>query len=564
MKKILSLIIALAMLLTSNLAFAQYEAITGIETLDDSIVVSGQNISKKDSVITIQVLKDGATWNDLDSFDYSTGDITNYLKDFDAISGIGYGEDYSFTLAQTDGAMPVFRIRFGDGTITYYDPALMESINAAASPEELEEIAKGNAAVWNDMQGTVDALSDDEEAAFWQILFNTKEALKAEEKPFAFPSEFSAAAPGVSALARMSVAADASALEELFDDFKAENLFIGNSYDIYAGIGEFAEYGMSDSQKEAFFKYIYSNVDEYAYIEDFTSDFNENVVFYAIKGGAKGFIDAIISNSDLIDPDEIPTYFELSSINKKYNVCEIIGTNKRYSSISTLLDAIESKAKSEKRGKQESLGGGGGGGAGTEIKGEPFVSVVEEDEAKVEGLPFTDIENVEWAQEAITALAGKNIVSGDGNGTFRPSDFVTREEFVKMLVLTLNITVSSASENFDDIDSSDWCHPYVAAAISAGIVNGINANTFGKGRVITREEMATMTYRAISAVGMILGGADKAGFADEESISSWAAEACTAMHKAGIVNGMGNNHFAPKENVTRAQAAKILYEVMKR
>ena len=69
-------------------------------------------------------------------------------------------------------------------------------------------------------------------------------------------------------------------------------------------------------------------------------------------------------------------------------------------------------------------------------------------------------------------------------------------------------------ESFDDIDSSDWCHPYVCAAISAGIVNGVDAANFGKGMVITREEMATMTYRAVNTVGKSLSGADREEFAD--------------------------------------------------
>ena len=76
--------------------------------------------------------------------------------------------------------------------------------------------------------------------------------------------------------------------------------------------------------------------------------------------------------------------------------------------------------------------------------------------------------------------------------------------------------------------------------------------------------MATMTYRAVNTVGKSLSGADREEFADASSISPWAAEACTAMHKAGIINGVGANSFAPKDNVTRAQAAKILYEVMTR
>ena len=561
MKKILSLIVVLSMLLTSNLAFARYEAITGIEISGDSFVVTGQNISPKDSVITLQVLKNGANWNDLKSFDYATGDITQYLAGFDAVSGIGYGGDYSFTHKLDGGNVPVFRIRFGDGTMTYYDSALMADINATSSAQALEATVKADAAVWDYMESCVQALSAEEQSAFWQILFETKQVLSQKGTPFEFPANVADAAPGISVLARLRCAPAESSLESLLADFRAEEMIPGNSYDIYAGEGEFASYGMSASQKSSFFKYIYSNIGKYVFIDDFISDFNDNAIFFAVAGGSKGAIDAILSKADLIDTHKIPTYFELSDT-KKRNVCEKTGNSARYTSVDALLAAVELAAKAENKSGGAPLGDKGGTTSGN--RGEYFAAVSEQQQPKPEAVIFNDITDAHWAKQAINSLANKNIVSGYGDGSFRPNSFVTREEFVKMLVLTLNISLSASAESFDDVDSSHWCYPYVCAAISAGIVNGIDDTTFGKGRVITREEMATMTYRAINAVGLSISSADKEAFADAASISSWAAEACTAMHRAGIIDGMGNNRFVPKENVTRAQAAKILYEVMTR
>lgn len=562
MKKILSVIIVLSMLLTSNLAFAQYEAITDIEINGDSFVVSGQNISQKDTVITFQALKSGATWEDLKIFDYATGDITGYLTGLDAVSGIGYGEDYSFTHKLEDGKVPVFRIRFGDGTIAYYDSALVENINSASSAQELEAIVKGDAAVWDYMEGIVEALNDEEQSAFWNLLFQIKEDLSHKGTPFAFPSEITGEASGVSVLARLNAISDESELESLFAEIRDEDMMPGNSYDIYAGEGEFDSYGMSDSQKSSFFKYIYSNIDDYIYVEDFISDFNENVIFFAVAGGSRGAIDAVISKSDLIDDDEIDTYFELSD-SKKRNVCEKIGNKKRYTSIDELIDDVKSAVKSENKSDDKPSGNRGSGGSNEDYKGQYFAAVTQNEQTKSEVVAFNDIADVKWAEQAINYLAEKNIVSGYGNGIFKPNNFVAREEFVKMLVLALGISLSS-SEDFDDIDSSDWCYPYICGGVSAGIVNGISDTTFGKGRFITREEMATMTHRAITAMGITLSGADKEEFADTSDISLWAAESCTALHRAGIIDGMGNNCFVPKENVTRAQAAKILYEVMTR
>jgi len=547
----------------------EYEAITSIEIDEDTFTVCGENISKDSSVIGIQVLKSGKTWTDLSGFDYENGDITEILAGFDSVADVEYGEGYSFTQKLSGGDMPAFRVRFGDGIITYYDPVLMENINNAQTADELSEIVKADSAVWDEMCAVVENLEDDEEALFWQILLDTKDNLKDEGKALSLPSEVTELAPGVSALARLKTSGK-DELKNLFDTLADEGIFETNSYEIYAGVGDFEGFGMSASQKDSFTAHIQKNVRDYEYIEDFVRDFDENAVFYAIKDGSKQRINKILTTSDLLDSDEFPTYETLNAT-KRNTVCSELGTSKLFTSIESLEDAVESESKAAKKIKEENgggvgsgAGGGAGGGSYSNNKGQPVVSVGEEDKEEVKVLSFDDIKNVEWAQKAINALAEKKIVSGDGKGSFRPSDFVTREEFVKMLVLTLNISTSSADENFDDITSSDWCRPYVAAAISKGIVNGIDENNFGKGRIITREEMATMTYRALSAMGIMLGGAHKDEFADIGSISDWAKEACVKMQEAGIINGMGQNHFAPKENVTRAQAAKILYEVLSR
>jgi len=51
-------------------------------------------------------------------------------------------------------------------------------------------------------------------------------------------------------------------------------------------------------------------------------------------------------------------------------------------------------------------------------------------------------------------------------------------------------------------------------------------------------------------------------FTDANDIQAWATDAVTAMQKAGIINGMGDGTFAPNANATRAQAAKIIYEIL--
>ena len=48
-------------------------------------------------------------------------------------------------------------------------------------------------------------------------------------------------------------------------------------------------------------------------------------------------------------------------------------------------------------------------------------------------------------------------------------------------------------------------------------------------------------------------------FNDDEEISDYAKSAISFLSAMGIINGVGDNNFAPKDNATRAQAAVIIY-----
>lgn len=73
--------------------------------------------------------------------------------------------------------------------------------------------------------------------------------------------------------------------------------------------------------------------------------------------------------------------------------------------------------------------------------------------------------------------------------------------------------------------------------------------------------MAVMIKNAVDKKGMTLTGGE-IEFADSEDISDYARESVTALAASGVVNGTGDNRFAPKASATRAQAAQIIYKLI--
>ncbi|NIK77076.1 hypothetical protein FHS15_002201 [Paenibacillus castaneae] len=176
---------------------------------------------------------------------------------------------------------------------------------------------------------------------------------------------------------------------------------------------------------------------------------------------------------------------------------------------------------------------------------------------------FNDTKAIVWASDSIDGLAARGIVSGVTKDSFTPSNSVTRAEFIQMLMLTLDLTQVNATSTFSDIKQGEWYYKSVASAQQLGIVSGLTDGSFGVSNKITRQEMAAMTYRAIQKAGITLKDEQgAAAFNDAQDIASYANEAVTAMHKAGIINGVGNDNFDPKGTATRAQAAVILYQLL--
>ena len=178
---------------------------------------------------------------------------------------------------------------------------------------------------------------------------------------------------------------------------------------------------------------------------------------------------------------------------------------------------------------------------------------------------YTDLGSVSWAVESIEHLSKKNIISGVGGNKFDPNRAVTREEFVKMLTLALNIPADTTAYTFSDVKSGAWYYDYVMNAYANGIINGIDESNFGVGKAITREEICTIINRAQNLMNInIESDATTVAIKDADKISDWAKEAVESLYRAEIVNGMGDGNFAPKAPATRAMAAKIIYLLMER
>lgn len=200
-------------------------------------------------------------------------------------------------------------------------------------------------------------------------------------------------------------------------------------------------------------------------------------------------------------------------------------------------------------------GGGGGGGRGSfAVVGDELKETARPTEVH---MPFDDLSSANWAYKAVSVLADRGIVNGKTETEFYPNDYVTREEFLKMIVGSLNLKATGESKGrFTDVDDGMWYAPYVYAGYDNGVCRGVTENSFGIGQNIIRQDAAVMIYNVLSEKASGTGIA----FADADSISDYAVSAVDTLSAMQIINGKGNNQFEPLSPLTRAEAAQIIYK----
>jgi hypothetical protein len=146
---------------------------------------------------------------------------------------------------------------------------------------------------------------------------------------------------------------------------------------------------------------------------------------------------------------------------------------------------------------------------------------------------------------------------------------ITRGEFAAVVVklyesMTGGKAIIAANCPLTDI-ASDVSRLYILKAYNLQLVNGIGNNKFAPSDSLTREQMAAMLCRVYklyqnpdwtltndASYPLDISGAAK--FSDDAQISAYARESVYFMSKSGIIQGVGNNKFAPK-NTTTQQAA---------
>ncbi len=178
-------------------------------------------------------------------------------------------------------------------------------------------------------------------------------------------------------------------------------------------------------------------------------------------------------------------------------------------------------------------------------------------------LPFKDVGAKKWYYDEVLAVWKSGLMTGTSQTRFEPDGMLTRAMFVTILG-RLADAESTNSDTFPDTKKNTWYSPYVGWAVEQGIINGYEDGSFRPDEYLTREEMAACISRYIDSTGVKMPreSTAPAKFADQKKIAKWARGFVETLRRSGIVNGDQYEKYNPKANMTRAETATIILNLI--
>lgn len=111
---------------------------------------------------------------------------------------------------------------------------------------------------------------------------------------------------------------------------------------------------------------------------------------------------------------------------------------------------------------------------------------------------FQDVPASAWYYNYVCTAYEENILEEKEGEAFRPTDLITREEMVVMIVKSLDLSGGRAS--FSDVSKRDEHYTEICAAVNSGIINGYEDGTFKPDNTATRAETAAMVCRILNYI----------------------------------------------------------------
>ena len=170
---------------------------------------------------------------------------------------------------------------------------------------------------------------------------------------------------------------------------------------------------------------------------------------------------------------------------------------------------------------------------------------------------FSDVPATYKYFSEIEYLAKNKIVTGYGDGTFKPLENLSREHGAVIISRALGLDATNVTDpGFSDVPTTHRYYKEIAAVQNAGIISGKPGNVFDPSGKLTRGQMAK-----IVALAYQLEGTSDKTFSDIKE-GSETNQYVQALAANGVTTGYGDGTFKPLLQISREHFGLFLYRAI--
>lgn len=168
---------------------------------------------------------------------------------------------------------------------------------------------------------------------------------------------------------------------------------------------------------------------------------------------------------------------------------------------------------------------------------------------------FKDVNANAHYYDAVASLQERGIIQGYPDGTFKPTNKVTRGQAAKIIANVVGLDTEQVKDpGFKDLPTSDTYYKPIAALVEAGVLNGYEDETFRPYSPLTRGQMAKILHKAFGLQDVEVKNSP---FTDIKH-DDWYANYIESLRLHNITTGTTATTYSPRSFVTRGHLASFV------
>ena len=181
--------------------------------------------------------------------------------------------------------------------------------------------------------------------------------------------------------------------------------------------------------------------------------------------------------------------------------------------------------------------------------------------AMFEGEYFIDVPADAWYYQNANEAGERNIINGIRPHEFGADGTISRAMAVTIISRAVSAEMTSEQTVFTDVPADTWFSDAVSWANQQGIVLGTSETTFSPNAYVTREQYISMLMRLVDYLEKTPELTDLT-YTDVGKISPYAVEPMQKAATIGLLNGYEDGTIRPQNQLTRAEGVALIMRLL--